>query len=263
MRTVLLACAALFLHVSALGAGTIQVTVRGHALPLAHVAAPSPAGRVSVLFLPGDGGWHGFAITIANRMASAGYDVYALDTRNYLEAFTGPNVLSVRQVASDLEVMAAAIRRDQRQVALVGWSEGAGLAVAAAAENPGAFAGVVVFGVPEQAALAWRLRDSLASLAGREPDEPQFAVAPLLTQIRRVPLVMIQATKDPFTPMDRAKALFDRASGPKRLEFVEARNHRFDGGTERFFRVLLDGLLWVQGSGAGSLTVRGEASPQS
>jgi type IV secretory pathway VirJ component len=51
---------------------------------------PAVGSRLNrkVLFVPGDGGWRGFAIVVAERMASWGYDVYGLDTSNYLESFT-------------------------------------------------------------------------------------------------------------------------------------------------------------------------------
>ncbi len=246
--------------VRAANAETVPMPLRGRPLSIAHVAPWGPARQAAVLFLPGDGGWHGFAITIGNRMAAAGYDVYALDTRDYLEAFTSGHALSVRDVADDLGSIASAIRRQSgASVQLVGWSEGAALVIAAAAVKPTAFSGVVACGVPEQGTLGWRLRDSIASLAGREPDEPQFDVAPLLAELTTTPLMMIQATHDPFTTMERAQALFARARGPKRLAFIEARNHRFDGGTERFFAALLDGLQWVQRGIPGPRLARGPA----
>jgi pimeloyl-ACP methyl ester carboxylesterase len=241
-------------------AAPVALTVRGHLFSVEHVTAWTPSRHVAVLFLPGDGGWRGFAITIASRIAAAGYDVYAIDTRDYLEAFTGSQSLAVQDVAYDLANIASAIRRQcGASVELVGWSEGAALAIAAAARNPAAFSGVVAFGVPEQGTLGWRLRDSIVSLAGREPDEPQFDVAPLLGEITTTPFVMIQATHDPFTPVARAQALFGRAKGPKRLVFIEARNHRFDGGTERFFATLLDGLEWVQRGSSAPWMARGPA----
>jgi pimeloyl-ACP methyl ester carboxylesterase len=245
-------------------ADALSVSVRGRSFHLPYEAALPPAERVPVLFLPGDGGWRGFAVTIARRMAASGYDVYGLDTREYLEAFTGPTVLTVRQIGEDLGAVAGAIGNHRGgRVTLVGWSEGAALAIAAAATNPDAFSGIVVFGVPERAALAWRLRDSLASLAGREPDEPHFEVAPLLSRLADVPIVMIQATGDPYTPVDRARALFDRAPSRKRLQFVDARNHRFDGGTETFFAALVDGIGWVQTGGGGLSAARRRTAPWS
>ena len=41
-----------------------------------------------VLFLPGDGGWEGLALDIAEEMSKVGYDVYGFDTKRYLESFT-------------------------------------------------------------------------------------------------------------------------------------------------------------------------------
>ena len=253
-----LATAALLVPVAAF-ADPLQVEIRGHPFTLPRAPAQNDGQRAAVLFLPGDGGLHGFAFTIANRMSDAGYQVYSLDTREYLEAFTQAPALSVGRIGQDLQDMAYAIQaRSHLRVILVGWSEGAALAVAAAALDPGAFCGVVTFGLPERAALGWRLRDSLASLAGREPDEPEFDVAPLLSRLQAIPMALIQATHDPFTSMDRARALFGRVTGPKRLRFIEARNHRFDGGTSEFFAALDDSLDWVVTTGR-QLVVRAAA----
>lgn len=244
-----LAVVALLVPVAA-SADVLQVEVRGHPFTLPRALSAADGRRAAVLFLPGDGGLHGFALTIASQMAGAGYQVYSLDTREYLEAFTEASALSVGRIGEDLHEMAAAIQaRSRLRVILVGWSEGAALVVAAAALDPDGYYGVVAFGLPERAALGWRLRDSLASLAGREPDEPQFDVAPLLSRLQAIPMALIQATHDPFTSVDRARALFDRVSAPKRLRFIEARNHRFDGGTRDFFAALDDALDWVVTTG--------------
>ena len=59
-------------------AATKSVTIRGQALEIAVLPAQSTPLGQDVLFLPGVGGWRGWAITIAETMASWGYDVYGV-----------------------------------------------------------------------------------------------------------------------------------------------------------------------------------------
>ncbi|MFI5173386.1 MAG: AcvB/VirJ family lysyl-phosphatidylglycerol hydrolase, partial [Terriglobia bacterium] len=67
---------------------------------------PMHSPHPKILFAPGDGGWRGFALTIAETMASWGYDVYALDTKRYLESFSGKTGLTVTDVPEDFSLIA-------------------------------------------------------------------------------------------------------------------------------------------------------------
>ena len=131
-----------------------------------------------MLFLPGDGGWRGLAITFAQTIAGWGYDVYGFDTKHYLVSFSEDGSgLTESQMRQDLQVAISWIRsRGAKQVTLVGWSQGAGMAVltAAGSQDKAGIAGVVTLGLPESAVLAWNWKDTLATLARREPDEPHF-----------------------------------------------------------------------------------------
>jgi len=69
--------------------GKKAVTVRGQKQEIYYYPATGAKLNRKVLFAPGDGGWRGWAITIAQQMAGWGYDVYGLDTRTYLSGFTG------------------------------------------------------------------------------------------------------------------------------------------------------------------------------
>ena len=90
--------------------GTNSVPVRG--VPQAVYYYPGgagSAGRPCVLFAPGDGGWRGFAIALAKQVATWGYDVYGLDTKAYLESFTGKRTLQETDVMTDLRTLAEAV----------------------------------------------------------------------------------------------------------------------------------------------------------
>jgi hypothetical protein len=69
--------------------GKQVVTIRGH-LQEIHFYPAQGTGQNhgKILFFPGDGGWQGFAITITEQFVKAGYDVYCIDTRRYLQSFT-------------------------------------------------------------------------------------------------------------------------------------------------------------------------------
>jgi hypothetical protein len=44
------------------------------------------------------------------------------------------------------------------------------------------------------------------------------------------------------------RRLFGMAGEPKRLLVINARDHKFGGSTEEFFRTLQEGLHWIQPS---------------
>jgi fermentation-respiration switch protein FrsA (DUF1100 family) len=231
-----------------LSPGKNKFTLRGKEQDLyflpAKTAGQRPIGKI--LYAPGDGGWRGFAITQAKTMAGWGYDVYGIDTKRYLESFTGKTNLTVSDVMADFHTLAESVDKDG-QVCLVGWSEGAGLELlAAAAEgNKKAFSGLVVIGLAEASLLGWRTADDLTYITKREPNEPHFPSAPYLPKISPLPFVMIHSDHDDYTSVDAAKKMFAEAREPKRFWLISARSHRFDGGTETFFRALRDGLEWI------------------
>ncbi len=197
-----------------------------------------------VLFVPGDGGWTGFGITIAKQMASWGYDVYGIDTKRYLESFTdGNKTLSEADVVSDFRSLSEWVS-PERSVLLVGWSEGAGLGLLGAT-NKKAFRGFVAIGLGETSVLGWRTIDNLTYITKKEPNEPHFSSLPWLPRLSPAPLAMIQSEGDEYTALDAAKKLFAAAGEPKRWWLVRARNHRFDGAREQFFGALRESLEWI------------------
>src|SRR5215510_14578591 len=114
--------------------GRNAVEIRGRRQSVYYYPATGQKLNRKVLFASGDGGWRGWAITIAQEMARWGYDVYGLDTKTYLSGFTGGAGIKESDVMSDFRQIAQWMTRgpDER-ITLVGWSEGAGLGVLAAA----------------------------------------------------------------------------------------------------------------------------------
>jgi pimeloyl-ACP methyl ester carboxylesterase len=209
---------------------------------------PKPL-RPKILFAPGDGGWRGFAITIGQTMASWGYDVYALDTKRYLESFSGKTDLTVSDVSKDFGLIAGLMVGDKKEiVTLVGWSEGAGLCLVAASSsiNKGRFDGLVTIGLGPVNILGWRMADYVTYITKKIPQEPRFQSADYLPQVSPLSLWMIQSTHDEYVPVPTSRDLFSVAKAPKRFELVEANDHRFSGNTAAFFSALRKGIEWIK-----------------
>jgi uncharacterized protein len=223
------------------------VTIRGQRQEVHHYPPTAPSLNQKVLFIPGVGGWFGWAITIAETMASWGYDVEGLDTKVYLDGFSRRAGLTQADVMGDLhELVDWMTNRSGERVALVGWSEGAGLSVLAAAADGSkrVLTGIAVFGLGDENAIAWHRMDNLESLI-KKPNEPTFRASDYIAKISPLPFFMIQSTHDQYTPPDEAQRLFALAQEPKRFVMVEGRDHRFDGNQEEFFRTLRQALEWI------------------
>jgi pimeloyl-ACP methyl ester carboxylesterase len=226
-----------------------EIAIRGHAQSISLYPAEGAGQHRKVLFAPGDGGWRGFAITIAEELAKAGYDVYGLDTRRYLKSFTGSSVLSTEEIASDFNQIARWIQQGTHErVLLVGWSEGAGLGLAATADtkNQTIFAGLVAIGTPEYNILAWHWTDIGAAVTKSLPREPTFKSADFIPKVSPLPLLLVASTSNEYITPEATRALFSMAREPKRLVIINARDHKYGGNTEEFFRALREGLNWIE-----------------
>ena len=235
-----------------LAPGKNAVMLRGQAQAVHYYPASGKKTGV-LLFLPGDGGWRGFAIDIANGASSSGYDVFGWDTRSYLAGFTpgGKPTLTEAQVMADFRAMSGVLSpRNPEKMVVGGWSEGGGLALlgAAAPQNRAVFRGLLTIGLPDRGFLGWRLVDNITYLTKREPDEPHFDSIPLLPRVSPLPIAMIHSSGDEYVRLDLARRMFDTAAQPKRFFLVEARNHRYEGNQADFFRVLGEALEWLRAS---------------
>lgn len=226
----------------------INVTIRGQPQNLYFYRAEGSRQSRKILFAPGDRGCQGFAITISQELAKAGYETYCFDTRRYLDSFTGHEVLSTAEIASDLNQVARWVEPERgKRIFLMGWSEGAGLALAAAADarNKATLEGLIAIGIPEENILAWRWKDIGATLSKTVPHEPTFQSVEFMNKVSPLPLLVIASAADEYVTPEATRALFAAAREPKRLVFIEARDHKFSGNTDGFFRALREGLTWI------------------
>lgn len=245
----LLVCAVFVPVLLFAGEETLPLTVRGKALNLTRLQPTQTVTKTAVIFLPGDGGWRGAAVTMAKTIASWGYDVYGFDTKKYLESFSVDGAkLSQDQMAVDMKVLSEHVwSTANKPVLFVGWSQGAGMAVLAASRDPSRsrIRGVLTLGLPRSAVLGWDWKATLATVARREPDEPAFLVKPLLANMAQMPIWMIYGSADEYTNTESVRDLFTAASQPKRLQTVLGANHRFDGHEDELYRSLKEGLEWI------------------
>ena len=239
----------LFLLTSlALAADSSQTTCHGPNLDLPHYESGRRVPLATVLFLSGDGGWRGRAIEIARMMASWGYEVYGFDVKSYLEKHSqAGSTLSLSAMAADIRNTADTLGSETAtNVLILGWSQGAGMALAAVfGDHCQPIAGVLTLGLPETAVLGWNWRATLAMLTGKAPNEPTFAVRPLLDGGSGVPVWMIYGSADEYTPPARARALYQAAHAPKQFQQIEGANHRFDGHLPELYRSIKEGLSWI------------------
>ncbi|HET8667181.1 MAG TPA: alpha/beta fold hydrolase [Terriglobales bacterium] len=244
--TAVLTCAVAFADTPRQGKN--KVTVRGQQQDVYFLPGAGAGQHNKVLFAPGDGGWRGFAIAMAENLQSAGYDVYGIDTRRYLQSFTGSTVLKPAEIASDFRDIANWARQGSgARVLLLGWSEGAGLGLAAAADsqNKKVFDGLITIGMTDQNILAWRYADMFAEIAKILPSEPTFPSSEFVGKVAPLPLFVIASSHDEYISQDATKALFSAAKEPKKFAMIEAKDHKYSGNTDTFFRTLKDALAWI------------------
>ncbi len=258
----LLFVAALSSTAAAAGSQSLDVAVRGQTLTLTvYVPAPGVPVKGTILMGSGDAGWRGLAVNLADTLSNQGYIVAGINSRLYLSAFAiGADHLLVDQIPGDYEAMAAALRAKnllRRPTILAGVSEGAALAVAAAAA-PGTQAwtdGVITLGLPATAELAWRWRDALSWITKSDPDEPSFRVEALIARVAPLPLLMLQSTHDEYIPAADYQALERAAKEPKRQVLIDAKNHRFSDARPQVEAQIASGLAWIlEISGRGTET---------
>jgi dienelactone hydrolase len=252
----LLVAVALFTGADALvaeaaGSQKLDVDVRGKTLTLT-VYEPKPGAQIrgTILMGSGDVGWVGLATTLATFLSNEGYIVAGINARQYLSAFAiGADHLTIEQVPADYGLLAAALRSRSllvRPVILSGVSEGAALAVAAAA-SPGAHQwvdGVLTMGLPATAELAWRWKDVMAWVFTKDANEPSFSPHEIIGRVSPVPLWMIHSTTDEYVEKADYRRFESVAKEPKKLVLIDAKNHRFTDKMPQLKAEILAGFAW-------------------
>lgn len=222
-----------------------------------HLAAMQPLRTPAlVLYASGDGGWFGTAIDMWRLVAHEGVAAAGFSARSFLKIERPHDAaLNPAQLAREYRTIAGAAARSlglaaDVPVILAGWSRGAAFAVLAAGE-PRALphlAGVIAIGLDATEDLAidgpGDESDDGAAPAASAPGARVFHPYRRLRRVP-VPVAVIQATHDDYLPASSARALFGPDSPTRRFIAVEARNHRFAGGTAALDQALGDAVRWL------------------
>jgi len=238
--------------VAAPAAQRLSLPLRGHTLELS-VYRPSHPPFGTIIMGSGDVGWVGLAVARAQDLAVAGYLVVGLNSREYLSAFTAKGThLQPADIQADFGALAALLRARgdlPAPVILSGVSEGAGLAVVAAAspENHAWLSGVITMGLPRLSELAWRWTDVTSWITKRDSAEPSVDALAFLPAVAPVPLVMLQSYRDEYVTEAEYQAMERAAREPKRQVLIDASNHRFTDRLPELARAYADALGWIAG----------------
>jgi alpha/beta superfamily hydrolase len=174
-----------------------------------------------------------------------------LNVREYLSTFTSKRThLSPEDIQHDFGEMSRYLRERGLLVApviLSGVSEGAGIAVVAAAapENHEWVSGVITMGLPQTSEIAWRWSDFTSWITKKDAAEPSVNATDYLAHIAPIPLAMIQSTKDEYVPESDYRAMERTAREPKKLTLIDASNHRFTDRIPELRRAYADALAWI------------------
>ena len=236
---------------------TESISIRGQTITLNIYAAEAPRGqppaatRGTIFMGSGDVGWVGLAVSMAEELASQGYTVVGINSRQYLSKFTsGKQHVQPADVVSDFRVIGDRLRERgvlARPVIMSGVSEGAALAVLAAS-GPGNHAwidGVITIGLPATAELAWRWTDVGSWITKHDADEPSFSATDFLPGVSPLPIYMIQSKKDEYVPVADQERFRTIAKEPKRQVLIDASNHRFTDRRAELSAAYKGGLDWI------------------
>lgn len=233
-----------------------KVSLHGRLLDL-HLGHSLPtSGSVPlVVYASGDGGWFGAAIGMYEAIVRAGYPAVGFSVRAYLGLLSHtPEAISTGQLAVDYAEIIQQARSALGEaptvpVLLTGWSRGAAFSLLAASESSiqPEVLGVIAIGLPSKEELNIRRRGKHIFVANHHSSRlhvifETYDVVPGLSSLK---ISLIQSTHDDFLPAAAARTMFGPDSNMRRFYAVEARNHRFSGGTDAFRHSLVESLSWI------------------
>jgi hypothetical protein len=232
------------------------LTFYDHPLEL-HYAKPANMnpGAPLLLFATGDGGWRGKDLDAYRHLIRWGYPVVGFSAPSYLKHLgfvsgtTTPERLAHDYQRIITTAVAALELPADTSTILVGISRGAGLAVVAAGrqEIHAGLAGVLAVALTKEEEYVRHYRvkrgESPSDMPTRELVE--FQTYEYLDQLRAVPLVVIQSTRDSYLPADAARALFGPDTESRKLYAIPAQNHGFGGARGEMFARMADSLRWL------------------
>ena len=207
-------------------------------------------GNPPIILSSGDLGWAGLVEHVAEFLSGRGYFIVGVNSKAYLSSFTTKtSALNPQDVPQDYMAFIDFARQGSSTTPLLaGVSEGAGLSVLAATEASvkAGISGILALGLPDQNELGWKWQDFTIWITKRAPNERSFMVEDIIQRVSPIPLAEIHSSHDEFLSLEQAKAMFSRASEPKRMWVVEAANHRFSNNRDELDLRMLEALRWIK-----------------
>jgi hypothetical protein len=231
-----------------------QASLHGKHLDL-HLAVPDALLRrdLVIVYASGDGGWFGSAVDQWRRIARAGYATVGFSARTFLRierpkgAPLNPARLADEYARIVEDARVAMGWPDSPKVILAGWSRGAAFSVLVGGEPVfrDRLAGVVAIGLAEGENLTVGEDDD--DDGGSAPVGSRHWAFDTYARLKRlpVPYAVIQATGDNYFPAAAARQRFGPDTEMRRFYEVNAKNHRFSGGSAAFDLALADVLKWM------------------
>jgi hypothetical protein len=218
--------------------------LNGHRLTIHMASTRTDAHLPLVVYATGDRGWAGKDLEVFRHLVSWDYPAAGFDAHDYVEHLspsptTTPSGVA-RAYAAIMQLAIADLELPQTTpVVLVGVSRGADLSVVAAGQPAirDRLAGVVVMGLTrEEEYVHWYRRLGLH----REP--AMIQLYEYLPRLGRLPITVIQSTRDNYLPAADARALFGPDAPGHTLVPIASRNHSFAGARDRLYSALRTAL---------------------
>ncbi len=224
------------------------VALHGHALKL-HLSTPVPPVTGPLLvYATGDAGWFRKDRELFDHVAGSGFPAVGFSSREYLRHLgSGVDVIGGGVLVSDYAaVIGAALRSlglpSGTPAVLVGKSRGAGLAVAAASESSWfrrRLKGIIAIGLTREEEYVrsrfWR----------RPPQREVLDTYAALTAIRRLPVSVIQSTRDEYVTAGEARVLMGGDTAERHLRPVDSQDHNFGGARDAMYDTMRRELRWI------------------
>jgi pimeloyl-ACP methyl ester carboxylesterase len=239
-----------------------EIRLNAHTLRLHFANAPPAAGgRPLIVYATGDGGWHRKDLAVYKRLVTFGFPIVGFDARDYVthlgaDVTTTPEGLAGDYARIIVEAEDALGLPHGYPVVLVGVSRGAGLAVVAATQERlrPEVAGVVAVALTrEEEYVKWYRRLRRRPARAERPE----MVAPYeyLPRLERIPVAVIQSTRDNYLPAAGARELFGPDTPYRWLQPIQARNHSFGGARPQLYSAIRRALDWLDGVRSASRPV--------
>jgi type IV secretory pathway VirJ component len=233
---------------------TTHAQIRQSSLTVHLAASAAPGAGPLVVYATGDGGWPGDE-RLFDRMMPWGMPMSGFSSVDYVESIDTPNrMIEPAALAKDLHVIidraiqALQLPKDQ-PVVLVGFSRGAGLAVAAAtvADFRPHIRGLIAVALAADEDYV-----SESANVGAGSNVRPLRTYEALRGLGPLKVVVIQSTRDDILPAAEARRRFGPDTLTHLLRPIDAKDHSFGGKLDELTAELRAGVDWVMAKRPGS-----------